>query len=169
MVFNATFNNISGIAWRSVLLVEKIGVPGGNNRSAKSHRLLNQRTLYDQTIFKGGVHLFFSLANSAEYDCVVSIKSASHSSSMHVTIQVTTFPAICFYWGVCTNPGHYSDSMVFSGFIFYFFWLVFSMILDYCRCRHFFILFFLKKIFPSFHTNLLSLSDPEKLGRLDGS
>jgi len=94
MVFNATFNNISGIAWRSVLLVEKIGVPGGNNRSAKSHRLLNQRTLYDQTIFKGGVHLFFSLANSAEYDCVVSIKSASHSSSIHVTIQVTTFPAI---------------------------------------------------------------------------
>jgi len=95
-VFNATFNNISGIAWRSVLLVEKIRVPGGNNRSAKSHRLLNQRTLYDQTIFKGGVHLFFSLANSAEYDCVVSIKSASHSSSMHVTIQVTTFPAIFF-------------------------------------------------------------------------
>ena len=28
MVFNATFNNISIISWRSVLLVEETGVPG---------------------------------------------------------------------------------------------------------------------------------------------
>jgi hypothetical protein len=28
MVFNATFNNISDISWRSVSLVEKTGVPG---------------------------------------------------------------------------------------------------------------------------------------------
>jgi hypothetical protein len=28
MVVNATFNNISVISWRSVLLVEKTGVPG---------------------------------------------------------------------------------------------------------------------------------------------
>jgi hypothetical protein len=27
MVFNATFNNISVISWRSVLLVEETGVP----------------------------------------------------------------------------------------------------------------------------------------------
>ena len=27
MVFNATFNNISAISWRSVLLVEEIRVP----------------------------------------------------------------------------------------------------------------------------------------------
>jgi len=31
MVFNATFNNISVISWRSVLLVEEIGVLGENN------------------------------------------------------------------------------------------------------------------------------------------
>jgi hypothetical protein len=30
MVFNATFNNISVISWRSVLLVKKTGVPGEN-------------------------------------------------------------------------------------------------------------------------------------------
>jgi hypothetical protein len=30
MVFNATFNNISVISWRSVLLVEETGVPGEN-------------------------------------------------------------------------------------------------------------------------------------------
>jgi hypothetical protein len=28
MVFNATFNNISVISWRSALLVKKTGVPG---------------------------------------------------------------------------------------------------------------------------------------------
>jgi hypothetical protein len=34
MVFNATFNNISVISWRFVLLVEKTGVPGDNHRPA---------------------------------------------------------------------------------------------------------------------------------------
>jgi hypothetical protein len=37
LVFNATFNNISVIPWRSVLLVEEIGVPGENHRPAASH------------------------------------------------------------------------------------------------------------------------------------
>jgi len=38
MVFNATFNNISGISWRSVLLVEETGVPWEKPRPAESHR-----------------------------------------------------------------------------------------------------------------------------------
>jgi len=37
MVFNATFNNISTVLWRSVLLVEETGVPGENHRPAASH------------------------------------------------------------------------------------------------------------------------------------
>jgi len=37
MVFNATFNNISVISWRSVLLVEESGVPGENHRPVASH------------------------------------------------------------------------------------------------------------------------------------
>jgi hypothetical protein len=32
MVFNTTFNNISAISWRSVVLVEETGVPGENHR-----------------------------------------------------------------------------------------------------------------------------------------
>jgi hypothetical protein len=31
IVFNATFNNISIISWRSVLLIEETGVPGENH------------------------------------------------------------------------------------------------------------------------------------------
>ena len=37
MVLDATFNNISVISWRSVLLVEETGVPGENHRPAASH------------------------------------------------------------------------------------------------------------------------------------
>ena len=36
MVFNTTFSNISVISWRSVLLVEKTGVPGENHRPVAS-------------------------------------------------------------------------------------------------------------------------------------
>ena len=37
MVFNATFNNISIIAWRSVLFVEETSTPGENHRPVASH------------------------------------------------------------------------------------------------------------------------------------
>ena len=37
MVFNATFNNISVISWRSVLLVEETGIPKKNHRPFASH------------------------------------------------------------------------------------------------------------------------------------
>ena len=37
MVFNATFKNISGISWRSVLLVAETGVHGENHRPVASH------------------------------------------------------------------------------------------------------------------------------------
>jgi hypothetical protein len=37
MVLNATYNNISVISWRTVILVEEIGGPGDNHRSAASH------------------------------------------------------------------------------------------------------------------------------------
>jgi hypothetical protein len=37
VVFNATFNNVSAISWRSVLLVEETRVPEENHRPASSH------------------------------------------------------------------------------------------------------------------------------------
>jgi len=37
MVFNAIFNNISVISWRSVLLVKETVVPGENHRPVASH------------------------------------------------------------------------------------------------------------------------------------
>ena len=47
MAFNATFNNISVISWRSVLLVEATGIPGENHRSVAIHRQsLSHNVLY---------------------------------------------------------------------------------------------------------------------------
>jgi len=37
MVFSATFNKISVISWRSVLLVEETGIPEENHRPVASH------------------------------------------------------------------------------------------------------------------------------------
>ena len=37
MAFNVTFNNISVISLRSVLLVEETGVPGENHRPVAVH------------------------------------------------------------------------------------------------------------------------------------
>jgi hypothetical protein len=38
MLFNAIFNNISDLSWRSILLVEEIGLPGENHLPIVSHR-----------------------------------------------------------------------------------------------------------------------------------
>ena len=39
MVFNATFNNISAISWRSVLLVDETRVPGETHGQTLSHNV----------------------------------------------------------------------------------------------------------------------------------
>ena len=46
MVINATFNNISVISWRSVLLVAETGEPGENHRPVASHR----QTIYHNVV-----------------------------------------------------------------------------------------------------------------------
>jgi len=39
IVFNATFNDISAISWRSVLLMKETGLSGENNLSQVTHKL----------------------------------------------------------------------------------------------------------------------------------
>ena len=43
MVFNATFNAISAISWRSVLLVEETEVPGENHWTDKVYHIMLYR------------------------------------------------------------------------------------------------------------------------------
>ena len=52
LVFNATFNNISAISWRPVLVVEDTGVPGENHRPWTSTDKLDNLWLRDEcTLF----------------------------------------------------------------------------------------------------------------------
>ena len=70
MVFNATFNNISVISWRSVLLVEETGVPRENHRPVESH----WRTL--SHIAWAGFEFTTSVVIGT--DCIGSYKSNYH-------------------------------------------------------------------------------------------
>jgi hypothetical protein len=52
MVFNATFNNISVISWRSLLLMEKTGVPEENHRLVTSHwQILSHNVVVVQNLY----------------------------------------------------------------------------------------------------------------------
>jgi len=55
MVFNATFNNISVISWRSVLLVEETGVSGENYRHVAIHWQTLSYNVVSSTPHLGGI------------------------------------------------------------------------------------------------------------------
>jgi len=59
MVFNATFNNVSVISWRLVLLVKETGVAWENHQPAESHL---------QTLSHNVVHLAMSGTNNISGD-----------------------------------------------------------------------------------------------------
>jgi hypothetical protein len=82
MVFNATFNNISVISWRSVLFVEETGGPRENHWHVAGHIML-----YTSPWSR------FELTTSVVIatDCIGSCKSNYH------TITATTAPNVLWY------------------------------------------------------------------------
>jgi hypothetical protein len=58
MVFNATFNNLSVISWRSVLLVEELGAPGKTTDlsqvTGKLYHINSSREIYMNAIIAFG-------------------------------------------------------------------------------------------------------------------
>jgi hypothetical protein len=77
MVLNATFNNISDLSWRSVLLVEETRVPGENHRSAVSHWQTYHMILYWAHLAWAGVELTTLVVIGT--DCTGSCKSNYHT------------------------------------------------------------------------------------------
>jgi len=49
MMLHATFNNISVISWRSVLLVEETQVPGEKHRPVASHWQIKSHNIVSST------------------------------------------------------------------------------------------------------------------------
>ena len=82
MVFNATFNNISIISWRSVLLVEETGGPGENHRPVASH----WSTLSHNVVHLAWMGFELTTLVVVGTDCTCSCKSNYH------TITATTAP-----------------------------------------------------------------------------
>ena len=56
MVFYGTFNDISVISWRSVLLVEAAGVPRKNHRPVTTRRLPLSHNAVSSTPRWSGIH-----------------------------------------------------------------------------------------------------------------
>jgi hypothetical protein len=85
MVFNATFNNISVISWRSVLLVEETGGPRENHRP----QVQVTNKLYHIMLYTSPWSIF-ELTTSVVIgtDCIGSCKSNYH------TITATTAPSL---------------------------------------------------------------------------
>jgi hypothetical protein len=84
MVFNATFNNISVILWRPVLLVEKIGVLGENHRPTASHCQTLSHNVVSSCLAICGFELTIVVVIGIDWS--VSCKSNYH------TITTTTAP-----------------------------------------------------------------------------
>jgi hypothetical protein len=87
MVFNATFNNISVIAWWSVLLVEETRGPGENHWPVASHwQTLSHKNVMLYTLSRSRFELTTSVV--IDTDCIGSCKSNYH------TIMATTAPRV---------------------------------------------------------------------------
>ena len=94
MVFNATFNNISVISWRSVLLVEQTGVPGKNNRTVASYwQTLSHNVGFEYILTWAGFKLTTLVVIDTE--CIGSCKSNYH--------RITTMNAHNYFIDISIN------------------------------------------------------------------
>ena len=92
MVFNATFNNISVISWRSVLLMEETGVPRENHWPTASDWQILSHNVVLSTPRLSGIRLTTLVVIGT--DCIGSCRSNYH------TIMNTTaaLSEIIFQW-----------------------------------------------------------------------
>jgi len=95
MVLKATFNNISVILWRSVLLVEETGLPGENHRPAAGHL---QTLSHTYNVVSSTIRIRshnFSLIGT---DCTGSNKSNCHTITATTGLHRNIRMSLRFNW-----------------------------------------------------------------------
>jgi hypothetical protein len=86
MVFIATFNNISVISWRSVLLMEETGVSGENHQPATSHWQTVSHNVVSLSVTCGR-----SVVLSGYSDWHLTICKGSHEAHYKLAIFYNTY------------------------------------------------------------------------------
>ena len=102
MVFNATFNNISVISWRSVLLAEETGVPGENHRPVGSH----WQTLSHNVVSSTPLHeLWIQLPCDHDHGGPLDVwKTVYIKYLLHVILTIHRLSVIGLMLNSATNP-----------------------------------------------------------------
>ena len=130
MVFNVTFNNVSVISWRSVLLVEETRVPGENHRLVTSHWQIYHIMLYWVHLAMNRFELTSLVIIGA--DCTDSCKSNYHMittmTAPELYCVVKWMPVRCIGWLVDTPcpprmlwfPDTYTHGWGFQLFVCYY-------------------------------------------------
>ena len=97
MVFNATFNNISVISWRSVLLVEETRVPEENHRPVASHcQTLSHNIQEFHRSFRYLTVQLFSPFKSSSHDITEHLRNVTINNNSIVFLLTSGI----FEWGV---------------------------------------------------------------------
>jgi hypothetical protein len=100
MVFNPTFNNISVISWRSVLLVEETNVPRENHGPAASHWQISSYNVVLSTPHLSGIWSHNVMCT----DCIGSCKSNCHTITTR-TAGKFRFENFSHLFILCNNTG----------------------------------------------------------------
>jgi len=110
MVFNTTFNNISVVSWRSVLLVEETGVSGENHRPVANHRQTLSHIIIYKNIMLYRVHLAWVGFELTTFVVIVDlsvflrIKCSPHSSRLPIFICTVLVMYVCNVQNIITLP-----------------------------------------------------------------
>ena len=128
MMFNATFNNISVISWRSVLLEEETRVPGENRRPATScWQTLSHIMLYRRVHLVCGIRTHY-----VSVDSIGSYKSNYRTNTTTTTPTGTETSNLIYITGACNMNLPPSSSFSYLLFICIFIKFLYHLISFLC-------------------------------------